>query len=249
MPSLRVCLPPSVDSIARQFVSLEIQSVDEFNQHLHREREAKKMNAGLGRGEPVVVAPVSDSDSVDEACVAVEGSTDDVEGREVKRLRQEALEILEGKRAPVPDRDYTGYFAGAFRDMYRVEKLWAHRMNRPRNYDGPAPIRRGWRFLHWKLFGNASDAEAKGILPWDSRQRAYILRLRKVNQRWCVESAQNINMCSVYKLLETIKEVEERGFRDIIRVMYPCSVLETQFAQADFDGALAVTWEDVCGGR
>lgn len=244
MPSLKLCLPPSIDSLARQYISLEIKSTVEFDQHLHSEREDRKKNAGVGRGEPFLFTSVSSSDSVDEAGLAVEDSTDDEEGREIERFRQEALEILEGKRAPVPDRDYTGFFAGAFRDMYREEKLKNYRTNIPRNAAVPAPLLRGWRFLHYKLFGHSADAEAQGILPWDCRQRAYLLRLRKVNKRWCVEGAQNINACSVYKLLELMKEVEERGFRDVIRVMYPCSVLENHFAQADFDGARAVTWGD-----
>ncbi|KAF7562429.1 hypothetical protein G7046_g1704 [Stylonectria norvegica] len=145
---------------------------------------------------------------------------------EVTQHRIEALEILEGKRQPVPDRDYTGMYAPAFRRMALEEQRADEARLRARlvlkNITAAARNQpRGWAFLREALVSNLSEEDAAKFLPWNPEQRGYLLTVDAVNGKRGVRKVLNLDTCSRSKLRIVMEGVAARGWVDVVWVTDP----------------------------
>ncbi|KAH7256558.1 hypothetical protein BKA59DRAFT_77682 [Fusarium tricinctum] len=152
-------------------------------------------------------------------CMADESEEVDTE---VLKDRAHALEILEGKVNPPPNRDYEGKYAEAFRgfadEEEQAKKLQESRdkiMNTPFFYDDP----KGWKFLHDLISSGRVPTEGSVKFPVHRPdQRAFLLNRDNRAGTMVTVEVRNLDACSRLELFKLMKGVEKRGWVDMIYV-------------------------------
>ncbi|KAM0205356.1 hypothetical protein ACHAPA_011400 [Fusarium lateritium] len=141
---------------------------------------------------------------------------------EVLQDRVRALEILEGKVDPTPNRDYEGKYAEAFRNFAAQEdeakQLQESRekiTNAPFVNDGP----KGWKFLHDLISsGRVPTDESMKFPAYRPGQRAFLLNRSNRAGTMVTSRVRNLDACNRLELFELMEEVEQRGWFDMIYV-------------------------------
>ncbi|KAH6900057.1 hypothetical protein B0T10DRAFT_570470 [Thelonectria olida] len=129
----------------------------------------------------------------------------DSEEEQIRKDREEALQILEGTKEQIPDRHYTGDLAIVFKIIELVEM-------------GLTPDLRGWKFLRVLILSRLDENTARSFPSCGETQRAFLLTTEQVRGRERVRSARNLDKCTIPALLKVMARLEEGGWRDVLWV-------------------------------
>ncbi|KAH7156180.1 hypothetical protein EDB81DRAFT_379600 [Dactylonectria macrodidyma] len=143
--------------------------------------------------------------------------------------RIDTLQILEGSKKPLPDRNYSGEYARDFQRFERQEEAQRERerMRKRRQsftkFQGvlrsPQNSVCGWPFLHSMIVKFLEDEAARDLPPYYAGQQVFLLTIKKLDDgREMVANARNLNTCSNADLVKRMAEVEKRGWRDVLWV-------------------------------
>lgn len=152
-------------------------------------------------------------------CTADEAEDIDTE---VLQDRAHALEILDGKVNPPPNRDYEGKYAEAFRgfadEEEQAKKIQESRekiINAPFFNDGP----KGWKLLHDIISSGRVPTEGSVKFPaYCPGQRAFLFWRSNVVGVMVTIGQRNLDACNRLELFELMEKVEKRGWIDAIYV-------------------------------
>lgn len=169
--------------------------------------------------------------------------------KEVLEQRKEAYATLDGRIDPKPNRDYSGgskeilesIADGKHSDYFNDQRL--HHI-RKKPYSRYFRMLRGWEYLRELIF-NGLDPEDLELLPlWDAEQRAYLLTMEPLSDhRWVVKKVQNLNSFSRYRLREILREVEKRGWQDVIWVGHGNATPPFSYTRMTLATAPSLIWE------
>ncbi|SPJ75641.1 uncharacterized protein FTOL_05372 [Fusarium torulosum] len=236
----------------RRLFQLNIQSLEKWNEELVLKRRANKVASvcqatGEQNGQWTItngsfevgsaslassptdkpatpVSPDSPKYTLEDLELFIPGWTAKESEVDTKMLqdRVQALEILEGKVDPPPDRDYEGKYAEAFRyfaaQEEQAKQLQESRekiMNTPFFNDGP----KGWKFLHNIISSGQVPTDGSMKFPaYRPDQRAFLLYRSNRAGAMVTVGVRNLDACNRLELFELMEEVEQRGWVDMIYV-------------------------------
>ncbi|KFH46735.1 hypothetical protein ACRE_024150 [Hapsidospora chrysogenum ATCC 11550] len=178
-------------------------------------------------------------------------STEDITEEDlIKRHRQEALDILEGLRAPRRYYDWKGaqheeYFnrRAAFELVQSATELVRRR---PRATHGPGakdgksrPFR--WEQFHHTIVDQLSERDRAVFPAWREDMAATLLFMRPEDESGVerVESSFALHEHSLSEFRTTMLDVSARGWRDVLWLSYPWQQLPLGFRKIE---ALEMQW-------
>ncbi|KAM0342688.1 hypothetical protein ACHAPU_009298 [Fusarium lateritium] len=228
---LRICTPISSEAGAkRRLFQLNIQSLEKWRKELMQERPAnREASVSQAPGDQSGCWTVAGGSfeakfTMDELLQFMPECMDDEQGIDAKILadRMQAQLILEGKLTPTPNRDYPEQFAEAFHEM-ALQEAQAKVLEKKRGEGVINPsfddILKGWKSLHDIIFSGQSPADGSiGFPPYHPNQQAFLLRRKLTAGILVTVSVKNLESCSKRELYELMREVETRGWIDMIYV-------------------------------
>ncbi|KAK5997917.1 hypothetical protein PT974_00284 [Cladobotryum mycophilum] len=160
--------------------------------------------------------------------VHVEG--DDGGVQNVEENRKLALDILEGKRRPVPNREYSGSLKHVFQSMYDKEKVTARvtamrrRMSKflalggsSSSYSSSSQVKsRGWALLRNILVSELSPEDKNALPAYRFGQKAMLLFVEQTGEKMRVRHRRNLDACAPGELDAMLESIEARDWRDVI---------------------------------
>lgn len=203
-PGLKLSLPPERASERRRELRINFRSLEDWNEALekgNKNRVGKDLSLEDWNGILPLLERRDDNGDVDNQAL---------------EDREEAYAILEGVKEPTPCRDYSGQYETLFRLIARDEE-------RDRLLGGmQRDFRRGWEFIRALVFEGLRYYDRETMPEHDKKDRAYWLQMElNENGRWVVESAKCLNDFSRHRLREILRQIEDRGWRDVIWVGKP----------------------------
>ncbi|KAF4990957.1 hypothetical protein FGRMN_8148 [Fusarium graminum] len=228
---LQICTPLSNEVGAeRRLFQLNIQSLGKWRKELMLERPTnREANVGQAAGDQSGCLTIANGSfeakyTMDELLQFMPACMCDEQGIDAKMLadRVQAHLILEGKLTPTPNRDYPSDLAPAFHKM-AVQEAQAKRLEKKRGESTINPsfddILRGWKSLHGIIFSGQNPAAGSMRFPsYHPNQQAFLLRRKLTAGILVTISVKNLEACSKRELYELMREVETRGWIDMIYV-------------------------------
>ncbi|KAI5462155.1 hypothetical protein BGZ63DRAFT_403421 [Mariannaea sp. PMI_226] len=157
------------------------------------------------------------------------------ERERILKCQQETLEILEGKRVAVPDRNYSGHYRFFFQLMAEGESVITREqesrrciLNGSSTSLADRPLR-GWGFIRDIIVSRLYEHDSVPFPPYIASHRVYLLELEEIRGKARVRAIRNLDSCSMVELLKLMLRIGERGWRDVLWIMNSSDKLPRSF--------------------